>query len=145
MSAKDSSQSSSRRSFCKVCIGGMTAGSAAMVATPVATVFVDAPHRIITDKPLVLSLDQLSDGQAQYCEHIGQQVIVLGREEGPIVVSAACPHLGCNVSWVPADSMFRCPCHGATFDSGGQILSGPVSSPLKEMPFEIKDGNLVVT
>ncbi|MHC4994522.1 MAG: QcrA and Rieske domain-containing protein [Planctomycetota bacterium] len=136
---------STRRTFCKYCIGGMTAGSAAMVATPAATVFVGVPHRIVTDKPLVVSLEQLSEGQAVYGEHIGQQVIVLGRDEGPIVVSAACPHLGCNVTWEPADSLFRCPCHGATFDADGEILSGPVSSPLKVLPHEVKEGLLVVT
>ena len=91
-----------------------------------------------------VALSDLSPGQVQYADLRGQQIIVLSTEQGPRVLSASCPHLGCNVLWDTAESRFRCPCHGAVFDAEGGVISGPVNSPLKEVPFEVQDGTLIV-
>lgn len=135
---------SARRTFCKLCIGGMTVASAGMVGFPVVS-FLGRPTRLGADKPLEIPADSLAPGQARYEEFRGQQVIVLAGAEGPAVFNASCPHLGCNVIWDAAESVFRCPCHGAIFDADGKVVSGPVSDPLKQLPFEIKDGKIVVT
>jgi cytochrome b6-f complex iron-sulfur subunit len=133
-----------RRTFCKVCIAGMSVASAGMVGFPVLS-FLGPPVRLGAQKPLELPLDQLAEGQARYEQFQGTQIIVLGPPEAPTVLSASCPHLGCNVNWETAEMVFRCPCHGAVYDPTGAVISGPVSAPLKKIPFEIKDGKLIVT
>ena len=134
----------SRRTFCKVCIGGLTATSAGMVGYPVIS-FLGPPVQVGANKPLEMPLDKLISGQAEYLNLRGQQIIVLATAQGPRVFSAACPHLGCSVNWDASDSSFRCPCHGAVFSDSGEVVGGPVSNPLKQIPFEVKDEKIIVT
>jgi Rieske Fe-S protein len=37
-------------------------------------------------------------------------------------LNASCPHAGCNVDFVPAKSVFKCPCHNSTFEPDGQRI-----------------------
>ena len=133
-----------RRNFCRVCIGGLSAASAAMVAYPVIGFF-QRPERLSSGKPVEIPLANLSVGQAQYVDNAGQAVIVmLGADGKAKVFAASCPHLGCNVSWFPADGVFRCPCHGAVFNPEGVVIHGPVSGKLADVPFELsKDGKII--
>ena len=43
-------------------------------------------------------------------------------------VGATCTHLGCQVR--PANTFFRCPCHGSTFTLDGDVVRGPAARPL---------------
>lgn len=133
-----------RRTFCKACIGGMTVASVGAVGFPVVS-FLGFPRKVAAARPVEIPLERLSAGQAHYVEFRGQQIIVLAREQGPLVVSASCTHLGCNVTWDTAKSVFRCPCHGAVFDDAGDIVSGPVNTPLRPIPFEVEDGKIIVS
>ncbi len=133
-----------RRTFCKVCIGGFTALSAVTVGYPIVP-FLGPPVKVGANKPLEVELDKLLPGQAQYAEFRGQQIILLIGEQGPLVFSAACPHLGCNVVWSAAEGVFHCPCHGAMFSATGAQLSGPVNAPLKQVPAEVKDGKIIIS
>jgi cytochrome b6-f complex iron-sulfur subunit len=133
-----------RRTFCQACIGGMAVVSAGMVTYPVVS-FLGRPQSLASNKPLEIPLDKLAVGQAQYAEVQGRQIIVLVMQDGPRVFSASCSHLGCNVMWEAAEAMFRCPCHGAVFNSSGHAVSGPVSAPLESVPFEVKDGKIIVS
>jgi Rieske Fe-S protein len=143
MTANESTTRDGRRAVCKACIGGLTVGSLGAVGFPVVT-FLGFPRRLATDRPLEIALGTLLPGQAEYVDRRGQQLIVLSRSDGPLVFNAACTHLGCNVLWDTASRMFRCPCHGAEFDESGEVVSGPVNTPMKRIPFEIKDGTLFV-
>ncbi len=144
MDQKKQVPSDGRRAFCKACIAGMTAASAAMVGFPIVS-FMGRPVTLGANKPLEVPLSKVAAGQAQYIDFRGQQVIVLGTQEGPQVFSASCPHLGCNVLWDSGDGIFRCPCHGAMFNASGNVIRGPVSKSLTSLPFEIKDGKIIVS
>lgn len=39
-----------------------------------------------------------------------------------------CPHMGCRLSWNPADSTWDCPCHGSRFDRSGHLITGPAQT-----------------
>ncbi|MFI5378356.1 MAG: ubiquinol-cytochrome c reductase iron-sulfur subunit [Tepidisphaerales bacterium] len=133
-----------RRRLYEVCIGGMAVLSAGMVGFPIVS-FLARPESLDLNKPLEVPLDQLSPGQAKYAEYRGQQLILLTDAKGPKIFSTSCPHLGCNVAWDSGDGVFRCPCHGAIFNGDGQVIRGPVSMPLRSIPYEVKDGKIVVS
>jgi len=44
--------------------------------------------------------------------------------------SSACTHAGCPVSFLQSSNKFNCSCHGSQFDTNGNVLQGPASSPL---------------
>ena len=43
---------------------------------------------------------------------------------------ARCTHLGCTPNWFPAETRFRCPCHGSNFNISGDVIAGPAPKPL---------------
>jgi cytochrome b6-f complex iron-sulfur subunit len=47
-----------------------------------------------------------------------------------IAVSAACTHEGTTIQYVSGSNSFRCPNHGATFNSTGGVTGGPASRAL---------------
>lgn len=65
-----------------------------------------------------------------------QAVFVLPRQ-GPAVVSAVCPHEGCEVEWDAASAAFLCPCHDSRFDAGGARVAGPAERGLARVPARV--------
>ncbi len=55
-----------------------------------------------------------------------------------------CTHLGCAVIWNEEAARFECPCHGAVFNTKGEVLAGPPPRPLDYFPVEIANGTVVV-
>lgn len=41
------------------------------------------------------------------------------------VISAKCPHLGCQLEWNPDEKTFDCPCHGSRYDYKGNLIDNP--------------------
>ena len=60
------------------------------------------------------------------------------------VLSAVCPHEGCEVSWQADTSRFSCPCHESYFASDGSRISGPARRGLDPLPSRLQDGKLQV-
>jgi cytochrome b6-f complex iron-sulfur subunit len=55
--------------------------------------------------------------------------------------SSRCTHKGCEVP-VPSDNRIVCPCHGATFNGSGGLISGPAKSGLIRYPATL-EGTIV--
>ena len=60
------------------------------------------------------------------------------------VLSAVCPHEGCEVNWETETSRFSCPCHESYFAADGSRLSGPARRGLDPLPSRIEGGRLQV-
>lgn len=76
----------------------------------------------------------------------GDQAVLLCLEGGEFVAySAICTHMQCIVGYDEAEGTLECPCHGSIFDpaNGAEVLNGPASSPLPEIPVRVEDGRVV--
>ena len=60
------------------------------------------------------------------------------------VVSATCPHEGCEVAWEQNTNRFTCPCHESFFAADGSRISGPAPHGLDSLPARVQDGKLQV-
>ena len=69
------------------------------------------------------------------------QVYVL---PGNRVLSAVCPHEGCEVAWDSSTNRFSCPCHESYFSADGTKVTGPARRGLDALPSRLKNGNLQV-
>jgi len=71
-------------------------------------------------------------------------VFVLSAQPRPRVVSAVCPHEGCEVSWDAGQKSFLCPCHDSRFGADGAALTGPATRALDEFPSRLENGVLEI-
>jgi Rieske Fe-S protein len=60
------------------------------------------------------------------------------------VLSAICPHEGCEVLWEEKRNQFSCPCHESYFAADGSRISGPSPRGLDPLPMRVEDGKLQV-
>jgi len=60
------------------------------------------------------------------------------------VLSAICPHEGCEVMWEQNQNRFACPCHESYFAADGSRISGPSPRGLDPLPMRVQDGKLQV-
>lgn len=60
------------------------------------------------------------------------------------ILTWACTHLGCRITWHPDQGHYISPRHDGHFDIVGKVISGPPPRPLDEFIAEIKNGNLIV-
>ncbi len=70
--------------------------------------------------------DQLAVGEGALCVSHGHKVGAYRSPDGSLhTVSAACPHLGCELHFNADDRTWDCPCHGSRFGAEGEWISGP--------------------
>ena len=63
---------------------------------------------------------------------------------GTEVLTAVCPHLGCEVPWNAAEGKFVCPCHGSKFAADGALLEGPAERGMDTLPIKVQNDELMV-
>ena len=76
----------------------------------------------------------------------GEQAVLLRLEDSSFVAySAICTHQRCIVGYDGAEGTLECPCHGSIFDpaNGAEVLNGPATRPLPEMPVRVEGGEVV--
>ena len=80
--------------------------------------------RLKTLKPP--SAESLAPGDGGICEWKGEKVAAYRDESGEIhAVSPVCTHVGCLVSFNPAETTWDCPCHGSRYTIDGEVIEGP--------------------
>lgn len=79
----------------------------------------------------VESAVEIAPGQGAILNRGARKLAVYRDEDGGLhAMSAACTHLGCAVSWNPAEGSWDCPCHGSRFSAEGAVLHGPANTAL---------------
>ena len=92
--------------------------------------------------PVQISLSQLPEGSRTTVLYGGNKIEVVRTEKGIRAMSMVCTHLGCLVIWEEGKKTYHCPCHDAYFADNGDVISGPPTQPLEEIPVSIS-GNTV--
>ncbi|MFD1468555.1 ubiquinol-cytochrome c reductase iron-sulfur subunit [Hymenobacter caeli] len=111
------------------CLGGCNAAtgsdSAAVPAAP-ANVNLTVDLTATTSTPL-------NDAAVGYIYADSRAIIVAKTTAGTyLAFQAPCPHQGTSVYFSPSQSRFICPNHNAIFNLSGAVVSGPVSSGLRQ-------------
>jgi len=76
-------------------------------------------------------LDALEPGRGAIVSLDNRTVAAYRDERGELqLLSPACTHLGCLVTWNPAERSWDCPCHGSRYAPDGTVLEGPAVEPL---------------
>lgn len=76
-------------------------------------------------------LHQIPPGQGEIIQFSGKKAGVYHHPNGTLYfVSTKCPHMGCQLSWNPAECTWDCPCHGSRFSYDGTPLDPPAKSAL---------------
>jgi Rieske Fe-S protein len=84
------------------------------------------------NKPVVVKAPDLPD----------PVILIPVDEKNFRAVSAKCTHLGCHVR--PAKNFLVCPCHGSTYDLGGEVIRGPAPSALTTYPVEVNGDRIKI-
>jgi cytochrome b6-f complex iron-sulfur subunit len=65
-------------------------------------------------------------------------------EQGIVVLSQKCPHLGCRVPECPTSQWFECQCHGSQYNRVGEKKAGPAPRGMDRFPTDISGSGDVV-
>ena len=77
------------------------------------------------------TVEALQPGEGAVVHVDGDAVAAYRDDDGRVhEVSAVCTHLGCLVSFNPAERSWDCPCHGSRFTTDGSVLEGPAVDDL---------------
>lgn len=90
----------------------------------------------ITPPPESIDPSILNEGEGKIIK-IGEKEFGAYKDEnGKIyLVSAACTHLGCTITWNNAEKTWDCPCHGSRFNYDGSVIHAPALMQLKEYKY----------
>jgi Rieske Fe-S protein len=75
---------------------------------------------------------QLAPGEGRLLRLNGRKTAAYRDEGGRLhALSPACTHMGCHVTWNPAERSWDCPCHGSRFAGDGTVIQGPATRDLE--------------
>jgi glycine/D-amino acid oxidase-like deaminating enzyme/nitrite reductase/ring-hydroxylating ferredoxin subunit len=75
----------------------------------------------------------VAPGEGRIVGRRGDQTAVYRDPQGEVhAISARCTHLGCILSWNPAETSWDCPCHGSRFSVDGEVIQGPAVRNLEK-------------
>ncbi len=66
--------------------------------------------------------------------------VLSAMEEGIVVLSQKCPHLGCRVPECPTSQWFECQCHGSQYNRVGEKKAGPAPRGMDHFPATVSPG-----
>ncbi|HEY3037305.1 MAG TPA: ubiquinol-cytochrome c reductase iron-sulfur subunit [Pyrinomonadaceae bacterium] len=97
---------------------------------------------LVGNKPLPrkIAVEEVAGWARSFAEH---SVYILPGKNSQ-VLSAVCPHEGCEVSWHDDGNVFSCPCHDSNFAADGSRIYGPARRGLDPLPSRVVDGKLQV-
>jgi Rieske Fe-S protein len=147
----DSTQSPiTRRRFLVWAAGASLGASAVFIGATVIQAMVP-PSRSVDGRKnagrvAVARLSELQLGEPRLAEY-GQDSVFVVKTSGTkaLVFSAACPHVGCTLSFNKQSDKFVCPCHKSTFALDGHRLKGPAPRGMIAAVSEIVNGEVIVS
>ena len=84
-------------------------------------------------------IDQRVDAWTKYPPGpIGSVWLSKSKDGAVTAFSSTCPHLGCVIDYVAGDEEYFCPCHAATFQPDGAMVSGPQPRGMDEIKTTIE-------
>lgn len=82
-------------------------------------------------QPAKMDWEEIPLGHGGIVQYDGEKVGIYKNENGEcFVISAKCPHLGCQLEWNQDELSWDCPCHGSRFDYKGNLIGGPAQENL---------------
>ena len=111
------------------------AGFAAFVQENADVVKEFVARRIAVEK--IDGLSDLAKGEAKVVKYEGETLAIYKDENGGIhALNPVCTHAKCVVGWNRAEKTWDCPCHGARYDIGGEVLTGPARRGLEKVELD---------
>jgi len=137
-------ESTGRRTFLGVCLGGLAAAVAAATTWPLYRYL--APRAVKTTAAKVeIPAKDVPEGEAKFFDFNGASAVLVRKRGGDLIaLSAVCTHLGCIVQWEKDQQDFLCPCHGGHYTPEGAVTSGPPPKPLTKLPFTVANGIITI-
>lgn len=84
-------------------------------------------------------------GELELIETADLRFVLRRDQDGRLgALSVSCPHSGCNVRVAARNRELVCPCHGSRFDTNGDPIEGPASSPLTALPLREEGDSIMV-
>ncbi|HEY4717050.1 MAG TPA: Rieske (2Fe-2S) protein [bacterium] len=96
-------------------------------------------------KIAVAKLDDIPEGRSKTVLYKNVPVLVINTRAGMAAISGVCTHLGCYLVWDYLKQQVACPCHLASFNTKGEVLSGPPPAPLSRYNVEVVNGKIYLT
>jgi nitrite reductase/ring-hydroxylating ferredoxin subunit len=125
----------SRREFLRKLAGG---AAAVTLLGAIGSCTEDLPEMLVGEVQAMRANGTLSP------KFNGNRIMAIEKEGKIVIFSLVCRHKACTVKWKDDKDRFECPCHEGTYDSEGEVISGPPPGPLRRYKHEIRGQDLWV-